>query len=675
MSLAGMPMRAQTDLMKRALDVLQLDSAMVGYHPKPSWDAVDRSDPFRLSVHDGLLAHPFDLPTHVTDLLFQYRTVLTADSANLPGYRWPQVRMLAALLVHSARNLGQDIGKVGFDYSPRVDSTEPLVAAWRNLCIAAGAQTGSTIVYPLPTQHWSDDESALRAAVKGMPRDFTLALAELVEACREAIGWRQNALRAIPRDRWDHIYRSTILERSQCDAHAFDQVVYDAALACDGASMSYGAVLLAQAVEKVLPRLAAFAGRSLTLDLPTPYGRIVVAGAEANLHAYSDAMILIDLGGNDRYLGPTAASSPSLPLSLVLDLAGDDSYECAARDLPAQGAGVLGYGMLVDLAGDDRYGTVTFGQGCGRFGVGVLDDREGDDQYRAEGFAQGAGMYGLGLLVDRQGGDRYDLVYYGQGYGFSRGLGLLADVRGDDRYTADDETLTHVGDETPEHNESNAQGFGSGRRGDHTDGHNMSGGIGILTDLDGNDQYSAGVFAQGSGYWFGTGILNDEKGDDRYRGVFFNLGAAAHFAIGALIDQRGNDQSELVRTLGFGAAHDGSAAIYFDLEGNDSYTMTRGDARSASLGAALNSSFALFLNRGGNDRYAPMGVSFGHAQSRRGGEYARLAPTVGLFFDLGGENTYPSGFEAKPGKEWQSVPRDPALGIHAYGIDVPSSSR
>ena len=66
-------------------------------------------------------------------------------------------------------------------------------------------------------------------------------------------------------------------------------------------------------------------------------------------------------------------------------------------------------------------------------------------------------------------------------------------------------------------------------------------------------------YADAHAYWFGTGILNDEKGDDRYRGVFFNLGAAAHFAIGALIDQRGNDQSELVRTLGFGAAHDGSA--------------------------------------------------------------------------------------------------------------------
>jgi hypothetical protein len=263
-------------------------------------------------------------------------------------------------------------------------------------------------------------------------------------------------------------------------------------------------------------------------------------------------------------------------------------------------------------------------------------------------------------------------VYYAQGYGFSRGCGLLLDADGDDRYIADDTELTHVGDETPKHNESDAQGFGAGRRGDHTDGHNMSGGLGILSDLAGNDTYSAGVFAQGSGYWFGCGILNDEAGDDHYRGVFFNLGAAAHFAIGALFDNGGDDHSDLVMTLGFGTAHDGSAAFYIDADGDDVYTMSAADDRAVSLGSSLNNSFSLFANIRGNDIYAPVGNSMGYAMARRGGEWAVYAPTTGLFFDIGGEDEYRHSHGAQNGSWEQQFDR--SLGLYGYGIDADAGS-
>ena len=50
-----------------------------------------------------------------------------------------------------------------------------------------------------------------------------------------------------------------------------------------------------------------------------------------------------------------------------------------------------------------------------------------------------------------------------------------------------------------------------------------------------------------------------------------------------------NDRSDLVMTLGFGTAHDCSAAFYIDADGDDSYTMSDGDDRACSLGSSLNS--------------------------------------------------------------------------------------
>jgi len=93
-------------------------------------------------------------------------------------------------------------------------------------------------------------------------------------------------------------------------------------------------------------------------------------------------------------------------------------------------------------------------------------------------------------------------------------------------------------------------------------------------------------------------------------------------------------------TLGLGTAHDASAAIYIDGDGDDEYRMTEADDRACSLGSSLNNSFALFANIRGNDLYAPVGNALGYAVSRRAGEWAVYAPSTGLFFDIGGTDTY-----------------------------------
>lgn len=661
------PLAAQTDLLEQALSGFGLDSSTVGYRPLPTWSNADRSDPFRLHFFDMLLARPLKIPNFTREMLWRYDLWLKGDSANFPRPAMAQIRPLASLVMNSARNLGQDVGKYGFDYTPRIASSESLLEAVRRLYEDAGRDLGDNIVYALPTQDWSDLSGKLRAQCAALPAVLQESLARIVTAIREAQRWRTKSLARIDPAQYHHIFTSTTLEESQCDAHTFDQVVYDAALAFDGASASWGAMLLAQAVEKELPALRRLAG-DYSCDFPTPVGRIVLRGRGNDTHASHDCALLIDFGGDDLYLSAAGASSPELPVSVLIDVTGDDQYRCDYAGMPAQGAGVLGFGMLLDLDGDDRYAARTFAQGCGRFGVGILYDESGKDDYHSEGFSQGAGMYGIGVLYDRSGNDAYRTVYYAQGYGFSRGLGLLADADGNDSYTADDTELTHIGDETPKHNESDAQGYGAGRRGDHTDGHNMSGGLGILHDLRGDDSYAAGVFAQASGYWYGYGILNDEEGNDTYRGVFFNLGAAAHFAIGVLFDNAGDDRSDLVMTLGFGTAHDCSAAFYIDAGGDDQYVISQGDQNAVSLGSSLNNSFSLFANIRGNDTYAPVGNSCGYAAARRSGEWARFAPTTGLFFDIGGKDEYVHS-QAAEGKSWLQQ-NDKIFGLSGHGIDI-----
>ncbi len=661
---------AQQNILKQALTILGLDSSNIGFRPQKTWAPTDRTDPFRLRYFDALLARPLTIPNFTRSMLAGYEIWMAADSSNMGGYQASHVRPLAQLIMNSARNLGYDIGRYGFDFNPEVPEHAPLLSVISNVFHEHNVDFGNNIVYPEPTTDWTNTAKKIEAQTTLLPPDLQKALAQLVAAINEAVRWRNQSLAKIPATDWQHIFTNTTLEESQCDAQTFDQKVYDAAIAFDGSSCHYGATLLAQVVEKTLPVLQKYKNESYSFECMTPIGRIVLSGNENTVHYEQDCSLLIDLGGDDVYYGAVGSSSATLPVSVAIDLAGNDLYLDEHEGTPSQGTGVLGIGMLIDLEGNDVYTAKTFSQGCGRFGVGVLYDAKGNDVYNSVGFSQGAGMYGIGILFDKAGNDKYNTVCYAQGYGFSLGLGLLADAAGDDVYTADDTNLTHVGDETPKHNESDAQGYGAGRRADHIDGHSMSGGLGILDDLAGDDKYFAGVFAQGCGYWFGYGILHDHTGDDSYRGVFFNLGAAAHFSIGVLLDDAGNDKSDLVMTLGFSSAHDGSATFYIDADGNDTYTMSQADSNACSLGTALNNSFSLFLNVGGDDVYKPVGHAFGYATSRHSGEWSTYAPSTGLFIDIGGEDTYKHVF-GKDNSTWRTDGDGKQAGVRAIGIDVP----
>jgi hypothetical protein len=310
--------------------------------------------------------------------------------------------------------------------------------------------------------------------------------------------------------------------------------------------------------------------------------------------------VIIDLEGNDRYLGNRFASVAAgfLGLGLILDLAGNDFY---SGDQLTEGSGFLGVGYLVDLAGDDNYICQEMGQGAAVFGAGLLLDMNGDDLYSGAKFAQGfGGPQGVGRLIDVHGNDHYVIGgKKGSSYG---NFGIY---------------------------QGNGQGVGWGFRG------LAGGGLGILHDLMGDDIYEAGNFAQGTGYYFGLGLLRDDQGDDKYYGSRYCQGAAAHAAAGILIDHAGNDLYSGEIAANQGAAWDVSVAGLFDYSGNDIYL-----GKDLSLGAGAQNGLGIFFDGNGDDLYladVKKAVGLSGVLTYDDG---RNAANLGIFVDNGEGNDF-----------------------------------
>ncbi len=367
----------------------------------------------------------------------------------------------------------------------------------------------------------------------------------------------------------------------------------------------------------------------------TPAGAVIIGGKGPNYYS-TPAALIIDLGGDDTYVG--AAAAPPLEwahgritstyprVSMIIDFSGNDRY--LATGPVAQGAAFMGVGLLADLQGNDVYSAGAVAQGAGIFGIGMLLDGGGDDIYRAGHLAQGAALFGEGILLDRSGNDLYVASRLAQGFGGPLGRGYLHDVEGDDYYRAGGETPSSYG--TPGRYQAFSQGVGMGLR------PTFPGGVGILRDDDGNDHYHGDNFSQGVGYFFGYGRLEDAGGDDRYRGGRYSQGAAAHLGVGLLIDRRGDDRYEGAIAANQGGAWDLSVAALVDLDGNDHY-----QAGDLSLGAAAQNAIGFFVDAAGEDRYLAPRHTLGYsgAADYEGG---RNAGNIGAFFDCGGQDHYPA---------------------------------
>jgi hypothetical protein len=410
--------------------------------------------------------------------------------------------------------------------------------------------------------------------------------------------------------------------------------------AVDVAALYHGANLLAAGMKQASADLQAarlrLPPRDFHFAVSTPYGWVKILGTGQHHHREDERhLLIIDVGGDDVYASAANTLDYGNPISLVLDVAGNDEYRTDLENQPAFGVGICGYGMLLDLGGDDLYSSPVAGQGCGILGVGLLHDVGGSDRYRGDSALQGCGIFGVGALVDLAGNDQYACYRASQGFGFTRGCGVLLDVGGDDTYAANDEEIRYPASPGPSHQWNMAQGFGCGRRGEAIDGHNWAGGVGILVDGAGNDTYTCGTYGIGGAYGLGVGLLADRSGNDTYTCYASAIASALHGGIGVVQDEAGDDlyRSGSTRACGFGG--DFGVAWFEDGSGNDRYY-----CNDSALGVGHQNGLGVCWDRGGNDIYVACNNSFGISTMETQGTVRDLIANVGFFVDVGGADRY-----------------------------------
>jgi len=359
------------------------------------------------------------------------------------------------------------------------------------------------------------------------------------------------------------------------------------------------------------------------------WGTVIVGNRGDNVYR-DDCCIIIDLGGNDRYMNRAggAVGMLSKPFSTVLDMAGNDYYW--SDRLFSQGAALFGAGVLIDCQGDDVYRAKHYSQGASIFGTGLLWDLAGTDLYDAGFFAQGASDFGNALLADNSGNDSYRCWCYGQGFASTWAAGTLADFEGNDVYRAGGKYL-HV-PLLPHEYRSFSHGFAIGRRPD------AGGGVAFLCDRSGNDFYDGEVFCQATSYWYSLGMIWDGSGYDHYTAAQYTQGAGIHLSVGVLVDEEGCDT--YITRLGpaQGQGHDLSVGALVDRKGDDYYCCSGGQ------GIGLTNSAAFLIDEDGNDCYVTQDSLLGQGSSN----FARGFGGMGIFADLAGTDKYSRGGTWRP---------------------------
>lgn len=341
-------------------------------------------------------------------------------------------------------------------------------------------------------------------------------------------------------------------------------------------------------------------------------------GGTGNDYYSGDYRFILDFGGDDVY---NLSYDPKNPHGvIIIDLSGDDHYR-SKTDF-ALASGCMSVGLLLDFGGDDRYDAKSFGLGSGYFGFGLLYDAAGDDRYDGDTHVQAAGTFGLGMLIDESGRDIYNAALFSQGFGFVQGGGMIYDMDGADSYYAGGKYKDVL--RYDDHYLSLSQGFGYGLR------PWLSGGIGSIIDLKGNDSYYGDIFAQASSYWWSLGLIYDSSGNDNYQGFQYGQGAGTHMSLGIMIDDYGDDVY-YGRGLMQGCGHDYSCGLILDRHGDDTY-----NAFDLSQGAGSANGVGLLIDNEGDDRYLVRKAANTHGY----GNPRRDFGSIGLFIDLGGADQY-----------------------------------
>jgi len=527
-----------------------------------------------------------------------------------------------------------------------------------------------------------------------MPEDLGGALTPIIFALIEGIEARKNMDNEIgkPHDAdWWQKYGGNILIISDSGHPDILNTEDRAYLLGNGSRQDLykASAKIAFAIEHV--DWSPFVGREgIKYDLYTKAGWIKIRDGSDNIYVEDgkDVLFLLDLGGNDEHLDAVGSNkSGANPVSVAIDLSGSDKYHYKTREtlydreglLPAdidgryggneeygnfspsdqcrQGAARNGIAMLFDFGvEDDYFRSLRCSQGYAHLGVGVLFVEGGNDAFLSESASQGSAQFGIALLiVGGEGNNIFRSFTFSQGFGYVRGAGFLLNNGGDDQY------ICNHGD--PEQggiplyksaqlpgkgNASFCQGAGFGFRGDgefnkfreYQKSH-LSGGIGILRDIYGNDTYEASVFAQGAGYWQGTGILSDGGGSDKYDAYWYVQGGSAHYAVAIFVDAgEGDDIFNGARraiNVALGTGHDFSIGVFINERGNDIYYIP-----NLSAGASNCNGIGLFVDNNGDDKYIAVS-DYGSGMGNVSGECIETRPNavnIGIMIDAGGKDEY-----------------------------------
>lgn len=405
------------------------------------------------------------------------------------------------------------------------------------------------------------------------------------------------------------------------------------------------------------------------VTIPTALGPVIVGTTGSDRYA-GPALLVVDPGGDDRYddgagvanglmaKDPAgAAAAGGVPLAVIIDLGGDDTY--ASAGLLGPGTALFGLSVLIDGGGNDTHKAAYAGQAAALGGVAWLADRGGDDTYRGGVFGQAAAIAGLAVLDDEGGDDVYTVGLAGQAYAGVRGFGWLIDRAGHDRYLAGNREVDNG--RHPDRFLSMAQGFAIGIR------PFSGGGVAALVDLQGNDTYVADVFGQGASYWYSAGFLIDAAGHDTYRAFHYGQGSGIHLSAGLLADL-GGDDTYSGSVLMQGNGHDYGVGILLDAAGNDTYT-----ADQYSQGRGLFNGLGLLVDAAGDDLYTARMTNecqgLGHPGDQR--EYGCL----GMLVDGAGADRYSFGVSdgaavLRPwyGVIWDGTPDGGATGRVVSGL-------
>jgi hypothetical protein len=683
------------DAFSEALRDMGITEADLGYHPAAHLSRYPhpKTTPYILPFFEDLLARPLDTYVFTRTLGNVVEDLLTPERLTAPGTDKDRKETLFKLGVALAtdRRIGGFRG-YSANLDPLVTAEAPLANALETLLERSGRPLRRPMAfgakYDTGTPSPRDE---LTREVAAVPEALRPALARLVLNLIQAREWIDLGLRKVTPEMRAAVFDSLpSLSEDTPDGTGYYPVIDDVAAVIDEHSLHYGALKAMQAVQDARRELGAMEPPEggwprFEFQRSTPWGSVLLADALHGKTLPEEGLLTVLLGGELEVKGPLGATSPNHTLSVALVFGG---ARTPAEPPNRMASGILGAGILY-AAGDHAnvWNSDRFGLGAALFGLGALIDEGGDDLYGLASVGMGAGFFGAGLLLDAAGDDEYRLREGdGQGFGGPGGIGVLADRSGDDLYFSEPNAAEAGRADYHSAHEiavSNAQGVGSGRRGDGSDGHSWAGGLGALIDVDGNDTYRAGNFSQGLGYWYGTGLLWDGGGDDRYLSVYFTQGSGAHFAVGALIDESGDDLHVLGANAGaaFGFGWDVVNAFLIDRgDGNDRYL-----AKIISTGLAEVRSNAFFLDEGGDDLYVlDRGtLGFGAVDKRpnydtppRAFTYPYLLNQVGVFLDLGGKDRYvrrgkgrdtEADAEAGDGRTWNLAPRANRAG---QGVNV-----